>query len=76
MKNRKLLKYLLPALFAVLGAAAGWLYYRFVGCASGACAITSDPINSAFYGGLMGLFLGVLLTPEKRPGEQSDKEKA
>ena len=40
-----------------IGALAGFLYYHFVGCTSGECAITSNPYMSAFYGGLLGLFL-------------------
>jgi hypothetical protein len=38
----------------VLGGIAGWLYWNFVGCSSGTCAITSKPINSTLYGALMG----------------------
>ena len=26
-----------------VGGVGGWLYYRYVGCAAGACAITSNP---------------------------------
>jgi uncharacterized protein YcfJ len=44
----------------LLGAIAGYLYYSYVGCASGHCAITSKPINSTLYGALMGgLFLNM-----------------
>ena len=38
----------------VVGAIAGYLYYYYVGCASGTCSITSKPLNSALYGALMG----------------------
>jgi len=38
----------------LLGAIAGWLYWNYVGCSSGTCAITSKPFNSALYGALMG----------------------
>ena len=38
----------------LLGATAGWLYWNFIGCSSGTCAITSKPINSTLYGALMG----------------------
>jgi Family of unknown function (DUF6132) len=37
-----------------LGAIAGYLYYHYVGCASGSCAITSKPLNSTLYGAMMG----------------------
>ena len=32
-------------ILAIIGAIGGFLYYRFVGCASGACPITSNPIH-------------------------------
>lgn len=41
----------------VIGAIAGFLYWNFVGCASGRCMITSKPINSTLYGGLMGYLI-------------------
>jgi len=44
----------------LLGASAGYLYYHYVGCASGTCSITSKPINSTLYGALMGgLFFNI-----------------
>jgi len=54
-----LLKHKLTLLGVVIGSIAGYAYYYFVGCASGTCAITSDPMNSTLYGALMG---GVLLS--------------
>jgi hypothetical protein len=48
------MKYWLTILGVLLGAIAGYLYYHFVGCASGTCAITSRPVNSTLYGALMG----------------------
>jgi hypothetical protein len=38
----------------LVGAVGGYLYYAFVGCASGTCAITSSPTISTLYGALMG----------------------
>ncbi|MEO5500757.1 MAG: DUF6132 family protein [Ginsengibacter sp.] len=44
----------------LVGAIGGYLYYHFVGCYSGTCAITSKPVNSTLYGALMGgLFLNI-----------------
>lgn len=40
----------------LLGALGGYLYWRFVGCASGTCAITSVWWLSTLYGALMGGF--------------------
>jgi len=47
----------------VAGAIAGYLYYSYIGCASGTCAITSKPINSTLYGAMMG---GLLLNMFKK----------
>jgi len=38
----------------VIGAAAGFAYYFYVGCASGSCPITSNPWISTLYGSAMG----------------------
>ena len=45
---------LITGIGIVVGAIAGCLYYFYVGCASGTCAITSKPLNSTLYGALMG----------------------
>jgi len=39
------------------GALVGYLYHRFVGCRSGACPITANPIASSLYGALIGFLL-------------------
>lgn len=38
----------------LLGAISGFLYWNFIGCNSGSCAITSNPYNSTIYGSVMG----------------------
>ena len=38
----------------VLGAVAGYVYYRLVGCSTGACPLTSNPYISSAYGALVG----------------------
>ena len=45
-----------------LGAVAGFLYWKFVGCSSGTCMITSKPINSTLYGALMGFLVAGIFT--------------
>ena len=39
----------------LLGGAGGYAYYRFIGCKSGACPITSNPWISTLYGALIGV---------------------
>jgi len=52
---KKYVKLHLVTLIGVLvGSVAGFLYWRFVGCSSGTCAISSSPINSTLYGALLG----------------------
>jgi len=52
MKTNIYIKY---ALALGVGALAGFAYYQYVGCYSGSCPITSSPINSTIYGGVMGV---------------------
>lgn len=44
-------------LFTVGGALAGLAYYAWVGCSTGSCAITANPLNTMVYTGLIGLLL-------------------
>jgi len=37
-----------------LGAVGGYAYYRFIGCKSGMCPITSNPWLSMLYGAMIG----------------------
>jgi hypothetical protein len=38
----------------VVGAIVGYAYYYWVGCDSGSCPITSQPVNSSLYDAVMG----------------------
>lgn len=60
-------KYKLTMIGIVAGAIGGYLYYHFIGCNSGTCAITSRPLNSTLYGALMGgLFLNIFKKGNKK----------
>ena len=41
----------------VVGAALGYAYYRFIGCTTGACPITSNWWSASAYGAGLGLLL-------------------
>ncbi len=51
--------------FAVLGAAGGYAYYHFIGCASGHCPITSNPYISTGYGAAVGVLMGIPVKKKK-----------
>jgi hypothetical protein len=56
-----ILKNKITFLGSIVGAIVGYLYYRFVGCATGTCAITSNPMNATIYGSIMGgLFVNII----------------
>ena len=56
--------WLIPLLFTLGGALVGLAYYHFVGCVTGSCAITSNPINSMVYMGLIGWLLSAAFKGE------------
>ena len=64
---------LLYIIGAVAGAIGGYLYWNFVGCSSGTCAITSKPVNSTLYGALMGGLLFGLFKKEKKSAPSPEK---
>lgn len=50
----------------LIGALGGYLYWKFIGCNTGTCAITSSPINSTIYGAFMGAIIGLSLQKDKK----------
>ena len=38
----------------VIGGLAGYAVYRYIGCATGACPITSNPLISTIFGAIIG----------------------
>lgn len=51
----------------LLGAIGGFLYWNFIGCTSGSCAITSNPYNSTIYGSIIGGLVFSMFKKEKNP---------
>ena len=53
----------------VAGAVLGYMYYAFVGCSNGTCAITSNPVNATLY----GILIGTTLAYREKPGAKKEK---
>jgi hypothetical protein len=60
-----LVQHKLTLIGAIIGAVGGYAYYHFIGCSSGNCAITSQPMNSTLYGTLMGSMFFSAFTQQK-----------
>ncbi len=56
MKEAAMLKI---AIGFILGSAAGYGWYRVVGCSTGTCPLTSNPVISTIYGAIIGLLMAL-----------------
>jgi hypothetical protein len=54
----------------ITGAIGGYLYYYYIGCASGQCRITSNPVNSTIYGAVMGGLLFNIFTGSSKTAKK------
>lgn len=52
------IKHKFGLLLIIPGIIGGVLYWKFVGCASGTCPITSNWNSMVLFGGLLGYFIG------------------
>ena len=73
MKNW-ILKNKLYGIGAVGGTIAGFLYCKYVGCLTGTCAITSNPVRSTAYFAIIGALLFSLFKKEQKekPANQNN----
>lgn len=39
---------------AIIGGGLGFAYYKFIGCSTGTCPLTSHPVASSLYGMCVG----------------------
>ncbi|HVZ26121.1 MAG TPA: hypothetical protein VG842_08710 [Sediminibacterium sp.] len=60
---------------ALAGGIGGYHYWKYAGCLSGTCLISSKPLNSTIYGGVMGALLFAMIPVKNRqPKGNSGKE--
>jgi hypothetical protein len=57
---------------AIIGAIGGFLYWKYIGCLTGTCAITSNPIRSTLYFAVFGALIFGFLKKEKKYGNSNN----
>lgn len=72
IKNKIFRKnFLFPFTGILLGIAGGYLYYHFVGCRNGTCAITSNPWLTMLWGAAVGYLIGDIFTGKRKNKPES-----
>lgn len=56
-----MLKHKYGLLLIIPGIIAGYAYWKYVGCTSGTCPITSNWHTMVLFGGLIGYFIGDII---------------
>lgn len=69
----------LSLILLLIGAVGGFLYWKFVGCASGTCAIKSVWYWSTLWGGAFGYIVGdiisdIVIKLKKKRKKKDDSE--
>jgi len=67
--NKWIIKNKLVLIGTLVGALAGYIYWKYVGCLTGTCAITSNSIRSTIYFAVTGGLLFSLF--KKQPKQQT-----
>ena len=68
-KNKKAI--VLSGIGVVAGSLAGFLYWKYVGCNSGTCAIWSNPTRATIYGAILGGLLLFSFVPDSSRANKS-----
>lgn len=58
----------------VVLAGAGYAYYATIGCTTGTCPLTSSPIGTTLYGGLLGAVLGLNFQKGSKPSKTLEEK--
>ena len=67
--NGKTLCIIIYVLTVIVGAAGGYLLYRFAGCRAAGCSVTSNPYLGAALAAVFSFLLGTLLCPQRKAEE-------
>lgn len=65
----------LSILFLILGAIGGFLYWKYVGCLSGTCAIKSVWYWSTLWGAAVGYLIGDFINDIRKRIQQKREKK-
>lgn len=64
-------KIIIKSIFSIIGGIGGFLYWKFVGCVSGNCPLTSNWLIMTGYGILIGYVISDLIPFNKKTNENS-----
>lgn len=56
---------------AIVGALGGYFYWKYVGCLTGTCSITSKPWNSTLYFAVLGSITFGIFKKDRRNYDRS-----
>ena len=68
------MEYIITIAGLIIGGIAGWLYWKYVGCATGTCPITSRPLSSTIYGAVIGALLFHGMAPVKKTTDKTKQQ--
>jgi hypothetical protein len=71
VRRKILLKHIIGV---ILGGIAGYLYYRQVGCSTGACPMQSNPWLTTIWAAIVGYLLADLIPKKKKPADISEPD--